>query len=590
MNHENRNLIVAVILSIGIFWGFNYFFESSPSQETQKTTQHAGSSGEFSSESLKDMRPKVQLLSESLGMSREKLIASRPRIEIKTPYLHGSIDPKGARIDDLKLVHYHTTVDPKSPEIILFSPEGTKDFYYADFGWVSPLKDLTLPNSDTTWAFEGNLLTPEAPLILKWTNGQGLYFERIISVDEQYLFTITDRVENKSGVAVVLNPYGLISRGGTLPLSGYYALYEGPLGVLDGALNEVSYEDVRSKKNISYASIGGWIGITDKYWLSALIPDPSMALEAHFKADGNETAKLSYQTDFLGTSITLEPGNSTTLTHHLFAGAKVVSLLDAYEQTLNVPKLDRAVDFGWFYLITKPLFYVLTYINTWTKNFGVSILILTVLVKLLFFPLANKSYKAMGRMKKLQPEIEKLQARYKDDKIKQNQELMAFYKKHRVNPMAGCLPLIVQIPVFFALYKVLFISIEMRHAPFFGWIHDLSAPDPTTLFNLFGFIPWTPPSYLMIGLWPLIMGATMILQQRMSPQPADPTQAKVMMVMPIFFTYLLSQFPVGLVIYWAWSNILTIGQQALVMKLDQSGSPGRHEKVSHNDKKKRSTS
>ncbi len=587
MNQENRNLIIAVILSVGIFLGFNYFFEDTKPQPLQKTTQKASESTDLPSESLSDMRPKPQIISESLVVSREKLIESRPRVEIKTPYLQGSIDPRGARIDDLKLVRYHTAVDPKSPEIILFSPEGTKDFYYADFGWVSPLKDLILPTSETTWALEGTLLTPESPLILKWTNGQGLYFERIISVDEQYLFTIADRVENKSGSPVVLNPYGLISRGGTLPLSGYYALYEGPLGVLDGSLNEVSYEDVRSKKNISYASIGGWIGMTDKYWLSALIPDPAMSLEAHFKAVGTETPTPLYQTDFLGTSVTLEPGATTTLTHHLFAGAKVVTLLDAYEKTLNVPKLDRAVDFGWFYLITKPLFYVLTYINTWTQNFGVSILILTVLVKLLFFPLANKSYKAMGRMKKLQPEITKLQAHYKDDKIKQNQELMAFYKRHRVNPMAGCLPLVIQIPVFFALYKVLFISLEMRHAPFFGWIHDLSAPDPTTLFNLFGLIPWTPPSYLMIGLWPLIMGATMILQQRMSPQPADPTQAKVMMVMPVFFTYLLSQFPVGLVIYWAWSNILTIGQQALVMKLDRGDTHQRQEKASNRDKNKR---
>lgn len=585
MNQENRNLVIAFLLSIGIFWGYSYFFENPKPREIPKGSQ-ISTPNMISSETLPDIRPKSEIMAGSLEISREKLIDSRPRLEIKTPYLQGSIDPRGARIDDLKLTRYRTTVDAESPEIILFSPEGTKDFYYADFGWVSPLKNLTLPTSETTWAYEGDLLTPESPLILKWTNGQGLYFERIISVDDQYLFTITDRVENKSGQTVILNPYGLISRGGALPLSGYYALYEGPLGVLNGSLNEISYEDVRSKKTINYSSLGGWIGITDKYWLSALIPDPSMPLEAHFKAVGTESPNPLYQTDFLGESVTLEPGNTTTLTHHLFAGAKVVTLLDAYEQTLNVPKLDRAVDFGWFYLITKPLFYILSFINTWTQNFGVSILILTVFVKLLFFPLANKSYKAMGRMKKLQPEIEKLQAHYKDDKIKQNQELMAFYKKHRVNPMAGCLPLLVQIPVFFALYKVLFISIEMRHAPFFGWIHDLSAPDPTTLFNLFGLIPWTPPSFLMVGIWPLIMGLTMVLQQRMSPQPADPTQAKVMMIMPIFFTYLLAQFPVGLVIYWAWSNILTIGQQAFVMKLDRT-SQGLKEKGSHHDKNKR---
>lgn len=564
MNNENRNLIIAILLSVGIIFGFNYFFESKSSEKGMAPPQ------QNLSQDLKDTGPQPQAQPDVPLVPLEKLLESREHVDILTPTLQGTLDLKGARFDDLKLRHYHLTVDPQSPEIILFSPEGTKDPYYAEFGWVSASKEVNLPTSETTWAIEGKSLTPESPLILKWNNGQGLYFERIISIDDQYLFTVTDRVENKSSQTIILNPYGLISRGGTLPLSGYYALYEGPIGVLGGSLNEISYEDVRSKKAVSYPSLGGWIGITDKYWLSALIPDPSMKLNGHFKALNTEGTHPTYQTDFLGSSLTLTPGETTSVTHHLFAGAKVVTLLDAYEQTLNVPKLDRAVDFGWFYLITKPLFYVLTYINTWTKNFGVSILVLTVLVKLLFFPLANKSYKAMGRMKRLQPEIEKLQARYKDDKIKQNQEMMAFYKKHRVNPMAGCLPLLIQIPVFFALYKVLFISLEMRHAPFFGWIHDLSAPDPTTLFNLFGLIHWIPPSFLMIGAWPLIMGVTMILQQKMSPQPADPAQAKVMMVMPIFFTYLLAQFPVGLVIYWAWSNILTIGQQALVMKMDQS--------------------
>ena len=460
MNTENRNLILAILLSIGILLGFNYFFEPTKSPEKSPILP-----------SLTDSRPHPVVKAEaSTPILREEALSKSIRIPLKTPNLQGSISLKGGRVDDIKLVNYHETVNPQSPEIILFSPFGTKNPYFAEFGWVSSLKDISLPNSDTDWKVQGTTLTPDSPLILTWDNGHGLLFERIISVDDQYLFTITDRVENKGSSVVSLHPYGLISRGGTPPVSGYYALYEGPIGVLNGSLNEISYEDI-SKKNTELSSIGGWIGMTDKYWLSALIPDPNAPLEANFKKTGLGADNTPiYQVDFLGTGQTLAVGSYISTTHRLFAGAKVVTLLDAYETTLNVPKFDRAVDFGWFYLITKPLFYALTFINTWVQNFGGSILILTVLVKLLFLPLANKSYKAMARMKRLQPDIAQLQERYKDDKVKQNQELMAFYKRHRVNPMAGCLPLVIQIPVFFALYKVLFISLEMRHAPFFAWV------------------------------------------------------------------------------------------------------------------------
>ncbi len=574
MNNETRNLILAVLLSVAILAGFNYFFDTSsqkaPSSSTAQSTSVASPA--------EDYRPKIQEASHTATkqLSREESLQQGARIPIETPSIKGSISLKGARLDDLSLTKYHTTTSPQSSNIVLLSPESTENPYYAEFGWIAANESLQLPSKDTVWIAKGTKLTPESPLLLTWTSPQGITFERTISIDEEYMFTITDHLVNNKGESLTLYPYGLISRGGQTPTASTYVLYEGPLGILNGSLNEISYEDVRTKKSQELSSIGGWLGITDKYWLTALVPDQNSAIKAHFKDAGAASSPI-YQTDYLGPAYVLEPQGTLTITNHLFAGAKIVSLLDAYENTLNVPKLDRAVDFGWFYLITKPLFYILSYINSGIGNFGISILLLTVLVKLLFFPLANKSYKAMARMKNLQPELKKLHERYGKDKIKMNQELMAFYKKHRVNPMAGCLPLVIQIPVFFALYKVLYISIEMRHAPFFGWIQDLSAPDPTTLFNLFGLIPWDPPSFLQIGAWPLIMGVTMILQQRLSPQPADPAQAKVMMLMPIMFTYLLAQFPVGLVIYWTWSNILTILQQGYIM---------RHERRSFSLKKK----
>lgn len=565
MNNENYNLIAAVVLSIAILVGFNYFFDFSSKKAPDVTPQTTTPSPSIDSHIP---RPQENVSSSGVKvLSREETLQQSSRIAIKTPSLEGSISLKGARIDDLSLIKYHTTTDSHSPHIVLFSPQDTQNPYYAEFGWVGTSEAMDLPSKDTVWTTKSSQLTPDSPVILTWTNSQGITFERTISVDDEYMFTLTDRLTNSKDTSITLYPYGFISRGGETPVASTYVLYEGPLGVLNGSLNEISYEDVRDKKSQELSSIGGWLGITDKYWLAALIPDQGSAIKAHFK-ETSPTPPI-YQVDYLGPAYVIESQKDLTITNHLFAGAKIVSLLDAYEKTINVSKLDRAVDFGWFYLITKPLFYILAYINSGIGNFGISILVLTVLVKLLFLPLANKSYKAMARMKNLQPEIQKLQARYSQDKVRMNQELMAFYKKHRVNPMAGCLPLLIQIPVFFALYKVLYISIEMRHAPFFGWVQDLSAPDPTTLFNLFGLIPWDPPSFLHIGAWPLLMGVTMLLQQRLSPQPADPTQAKVMMFMPIMFTYLLAQFPVGLVIYWTWSNILTIAQQWYIMKNDR---------------------
>ncbi len=402
-------------------------------------------------------------------------------------------------------------------------------------------------------------------MTLSWDNGQGLKFFRTYSLDENFMFRITQRVQNRGSTAVTLFPYGLISRTGTPETLGFYILHEGPIGVLQDQLVEVDYDDLQDAKVIKDTSTGGWIGITDKYWLAALAPDPKEKVTTRFvhslagKAD-------KYQTDTLGVARNLAPGANITVESHLFAGAKEVKLLDSYSETLGIKRFDLAVDFGWFYFLTKPFFYALDFFNNHLGNFGLAILLFTVIIKIIFFPLANKSYRAMSAMKKLQPKMEKLRAQFKDDRAKLNQEMMLLYKREKVNPASGCLPIVIQIPVFFALYKVLYVSIEMRHTPFYGWIHDLSAPDPTSVFNLFGMIPFTPPDFLMIGAWPLIMGVSMFLQMKLNPAPADPIQAKIFMFMPIFFTILLAPFPAGLVIYWAWNNSLSIAQQWVIMR------------------------
>jgi YidC/Oxa1 family membrane protein insertase len=389
---------------------------------------------------------------------------------------------------------------------------------------------------------------------------------RRIAIDSNYMFTVTQRVENAGASDVALHPYGLISRTGTPPTEGFYILHEGLLGVLGGTLREHDYDDLQEVGKIEERSQGGWLGITDKYWLATLIPDQNRPFTAGFRhAMAGQLDK--YQTDFLAEPIVVPAGGAAESVDRLFAGAKEVTLLDAYGEQLGLPNFDKAVDFGWFYFLTKPLFYVLHTFYEWLGNFGLAILLLTVCVKLVFFPLANKSYKAMSQMKKLTPEMTKLREKYGDDRQRLNQELMALYKREKVNPAAGCLPILIQIPVFFALYKVLYVTIEMRHAPFYGWIRDLSAADPTNLLNLFGLIPWTPPAIIpAIGIWPILMGVTMWLQQKLNPQPADPIQAKVFMFMPFFFTFLLAPFAAGLVIYWTWNNILSILQQWVIMK------------------------
>lgn len=561
--NDQKNMILAISLAVLILLGFRYFYDepkqaerikqSSVTQEKQATKSGATPAQEA---------PKFKE-----PVSFKEALESSPRLEIKTKLLKGSINLKGCRLDDLMLMNYHETVNKASPPITLLSPEGAKAAYFADFSWEAKEAGVKLPNSETVWKTNATELSVNTPVVLEWDNGEGLKFERTITIDDQYLFSVSDRVTNTKDIVVNLSAIGSINRFETPTVGGFFILHEGPIGVLNGKLTELTYSKLKDKGTVEESTTGGWLGITDKYWLVALIPNQKTTEKAVFKGTTIE-GHDQYQTLVSGPLLELKPGQSIEAQHHLFAGAKILRLLDGYESKLGFDKFDLAIDFGWFYFLTKPLFYVLEYLHGLLGNFGLAILALTVLFKLLFFPLANKSYRSMSHMKQVQPKIEALKKRFGDDKLRMNQELMELYKREKINPLAGCLPMLIQAPVFFCLYKVLFVTLEMRHAPFYGWIQDLSAPDPTTLFNLFGLLPFTPPSFFMIGAWPIIMGQTMYVQQKLNPQPTDPAQAKAFMLMPIFLTFLLAAFPAGLVIYWAWNNVLSMAQQFAIMRLE----------------------
>jgi YidC/Oxa1 family membrane protein insertase len=572
---EQRNLLLAIVVSVGILIGFQYLFEklrpptpptpAVPTQAAPAPAPGAGTpSGTAPGTTAAGNVPATAAASAAPGPeTREQAIAEQPRVKINTPRLHGSVALTGGRIDDLTLATYHETPDPHSPEVVLLEPIGTKEPYFAEFGWVAGAPGIKVPGPDTRWTASGGTLTPNSPLTLTWDNGAGLVFTRTISVDENYMFTVRDEVKNTSSAPVNLLPYSLISRTGTPHVAGYYILHEGLIGELGGSLREVKYSSLSPDKPEDFTSAGGWLGFTDKYWLTALVPDQKEEIKARFTHQ-LENGVDRYQSDFLGPAVTVPADGTGATSTRFFAGAKEVNLLDGYASS-GIPHFDLAIDFGWFYFLTKPIFLALQFFYGILGNFGLAILLLTLIIKLLFFPLANKSYKAMSKMKLLQPEMQKIRERFPDDKARQQQEIMAMYKKVGANPLAGCLPIVIQIPVFFSLYKVLFVTIEMRHAPFFGWIHDLSAPDPTSFANLFGLLPFAPPAILAIGAWPLLMGVTMYLQQKLNPQPVDPVQARMFMLLPVVFTYMLSAFPAGLVIYWAWNNLLSIAQQWTIM-------------------------
>ncbi|MDQ0472544.1 membrane protein insertase YidC [Labrys wisconsinensis] len=583
---DNKNMLLAIVLSAIVLIGWQYFVGLPQMQRQHEAAQQAAQQQTQQSAEVKPgQAPAIpgSAPAATANLTRAEVVASTPRVSIDTPRYLGSINLKGGRIDDLALRTYHETIDPKSPNIVLLSPSGSpirpanhhdilenQGPYYADFGWVAqPGSAVKTPAADTVWtAKSSGPLTPTSPTVLEWDNGAGLLFHRTIAVDDSQMFTVTDAVENKGAAAVQLSPYALISRHGTPAVAGYYILHEGLIGFLgENRLQEYKYSafDKEGTDQTWKGVKAGWLGFTDKYWATALIPDQSAVYTGEFTSSHGQGVK-TYQTDILFESKTVAPGASAEVSTRLFSGAKEVALIDGYEKSIGADRFDLLIDWGWFYYITKNLFIVIDWLYHFTGNFGISILIVTLLLKLLFFPLANKSYESMAKMKKVQPEMTAIRERFADDKMKQQQAMMELYKRERINPVSGCVPVLLQIPVFFALYKVLFITIEMRHQPFFGWIHDLSAPDPTTIFNLFGLIPWSPPLFLMLGAWPLIMGVTMFLQMQLNPAPADPVQASLFRWMPLIFTFMLGSFPVGLVIYWTWNNTLTILQQSLIMK------------------------
>jgi YidC/Oxa1 family membrane protein insertase len=583
---DQKNTILAIVLSALVLIAWQVYF-GLPQMEKQKQIQQQQAQersqqppplpqqqgGTTQAPSAPGAAPQATQPG-AQPMTRDAALAASPRVRIETPSLSGSIALKGGRIDDLSLVKYRETVDPSSPPIILLAPSGSPNPFYAEFGWSAPSGTaMKLPGPDTLWQQEGTgALSVGRPVTLVYDNAEGLQFRRTIAVDENYLFTLRDEVVNKGAAPVTLYPFALISRHGTPHTLGYYILHEGLIGVFgDKGLQEETYANIEKQKEMSFTATNVWLGITDKYWAATLLPDTTMQVNAKFSTSTIGNNIKTYQTDYLGPAQTIAPGGSATVDGRLFAGAKEVSIVDGYNDRLKLNKFDRLIDWGWFYFITKPLFLAMDWIYRLVGNFGVAILIVTVIIKAFFFPLANKSYASMAKMKAVQPEMMAIRERFADDKMKQQQAMMELYKKEKINPIAGCLPIVIQIPVFFALYKVLFVTIEMRHAPFFGWIKDLAAPDPTTVFNLFGLIPWDPShvpligTFLLLGAWPLIMGVTMWFQMKLNPAPPDPTQAMLFNYMPIIFTFMLASFPAGLVIYWAWNNTLSVIQQSVIM-------------------------
>jgi YidC/Oxa1 family membrane protein insertase len=569
--HDHNNVFLAIALSVVILITWQYFFATSfaPSERGRKPAP------------LDWQAPAAANLVQAQrqqDVSRQELLGRSPRVTIETPRLRGSISLRGGQIDDLSLAQYQETTDPKSAAVELLSPSGSAHPFYAEFGWVDASSTKSaVPTSETVWQQIGsNPLGVGQPVRLSWQNGQGLVFTRVISVDDKYMFTVRDEVENNGSAAVTIAPSASISRHNPPPTLGSYLLHEGAIGVIgEEGLEELTYKTLDEKKRVKLTSRGAWLGFTDKYWAAVLIPEAAAPLQVEFAADGLGSLR-TYQADYVQQAMTIAPGTTHSATVRLFAGAKEVAVLDGYQKALGLDRFDRLIDWGRLWFITKPMFGLIDYLYRLVGNFGVAILIVTAMLKLLFLPLANKSYASMAKMKALQPRMQAIREQFADDKAKQQQAMMELYRNEKINPLAGCLPTLIQVPVFFALYKVLYVTIEMRHAPFFGWVHDLSAADPTNVFNLFGFIPYDPTAvpligaFLVIGAWPLMMGFTQWMQMRLTPAQADPTQAAIMNWMPVIFTFSLAKFSVGLVIYWTWNNLLSTAQQMIVMRLNRT--------------------
>ncbi len=555
---DPKNMIMAVVLSMIIVFGWQYYYAVPNAKKAEQQATAQQQTAQIAAPADANVRDVAAVLAEG------------KRIKIDTPELSGSINLTGARLDDLHLNNYHETIDPASPVITLLKPSGTADAYFVEEGVVAKgATTVTLPDSKTEWkAEDGATLTLDKPLRLTWDNGAGLKFERLISISDQYLFTVKQTVTNTGSTPVELLPFARVQRQDSPKISGYWVFYEGLLGVQNGGLEEHKYAALKKDPDtpVTLSNKGGWLGFTDKYWSTMLIPDQQTRVASTYrfvKIPGRD----GYEADYLADSaLSIPAGGSATYEDHVYAGAKIVGTINSIYKKYNFERFDLMIDWGWFAPLTKAMFYLLNFVHGIVGNFGVAILLVTVLVKAAVFPLANRSYASMSKMKKLKPQMDALKEKYPDDKVKQQQETMELYKKEKVNPVAGCLPIVVQIPVFFSLYKVILTTIELRQAPFFGWVHDLSVQDPSNIFNLFGLIPWVPPHFLVLGFWPLLMGITMWVQMRLNPAPPDPVQAQMFNWMPVIFTFSLGSFPAGLVIYWAWSNFLSIVQQSYIMK------------------------
>lgn len=579
MNPENRNLILAITLSMAVLFGWQVFFvgpelEREAARQQVIAEQIAAADAESRS-TLADSAGGTAAMPAAGGDDATTAVAA-PRITIDAPQIAGSISLAGLRIDDVVLRDYQETQAEDSPNIQLLQRTDAKLPFFAEFRWTLNGTGVALPDDSTVWTADRDVLSPGAPVTFTWDNGQGLLFSRQMAIDENYLFTIIDAVRNDTGATLAFNHYGRVRRHGTPTTSGIWILHEGPIGVFDEIVSYQNYDDLadtrtdkRKAEDLTFdGSQGGWIGFSDKYWLTALIPDQQSPLNFKFSEVGAQDAL--YQAGYINAQAqSVASGGTLEFTTRLFAGAKKVTLLDSYGETYGLAKFDRAIDFGWFYFLTKPFFYAINWLNGVLGNFGLAVIAFTVVVKLVFFPLANKSYRSMGKMRLLSPKIQQIRERHADDRMAMNKEMMELYKKEQINPAAGCLPVLLQIPVFFALYKVLFVTIEMRHAPFFGWITDLSAPDPTSVFNVFGLLPFGVdflPPFMQLGAWPIMMGLSMFFQMRLNPAPPDPVQARIFQFMPLIFTFLLATFPAGLVIYWTWNNLLSMAQQWYIIR------------------------
>ncbi len=585
---DQKRLVMAIAISLAIMLGFQFFVaphlpKPPPPVVTAQTGNGSPATMSSPGTSAGSISGGIQPVPEPAANG---VPANVPRVQIDAKKLTGSISLLGARLDDIVLTDYHDTVEPASPHVRLLEPRSDDKPYYVQYGWTAPAGEtVALPGDTTVWTATGGPLTAGRPITLTWDNGQGLTFQIEFAVDDEYMFTVRQSVRNMTGKPVALLPWSRVRRDYKPVTAGYYILHEGMLGFVDGSLKETTYDKAKSEGEktggiaLEATSTTGWAGITDKYWLTAMIPDQAVAMRVFFRhiEDKASANPDRYQVDYVTQDpMTAAPGGEASMDSHLFVGAKVVRLLDQYESQLNLPHFDKAVDFGIFFYITKPMFFALDYIYGIVGNFGIAIMVLTVIVKALFFPLADYSYRSMSKMKLLAPKMAELKERFKDDPAKLQPEMMALYKAEKVNPASGCLPIVIQIPVFFSLYKVIFVTIEMRQAPFFGWIHDLSQVDPTNVFNLFGLIPFDPGQlspYLHLGAWPLVMGVTMFLQQKLNPPPPDPIQAKMFQFMPILFTFMMAGFPAGLIIYWSWNNTLSIGQQWLMMRRTRLSKP-----------------